>query len=348
MLNSKKTFKAAVLFEQNKPLKVIDLNFPEKLEKGQLLIKIISAAICGAQIGEIRGVKGPDKWLPHCMGHEGYGVVVAKNSSSKKVKVNDKVILHWRKGSGLNAKPANYHSKKYGQINAGQVTTFQEYAVVSENRVTKVKLINKKNKFLAPLLGCAIPTSWGIINKELKIKKNDNVLILGAGGIGTTIFTLLKINKNNKCLLVDKYHSKSKFINRIKAKYLDIKNLKKINEKFDHVIDTTGDTDVMRRGFNFVKKNGKIIFVGQPKKGGKLIINDPLRLFNHPNDHVKIITSDGGLFNPKKDMKYIEKLLIKNKSEFSRLLSHKFSLVDINKGLKFAFRGKSLRVGITN
>ena len=105
------------------------------------------------------------------------------------------MILHWRKGSGLNAKPANYLSKKYGQINAGQVTTFQEYAVVSENRVTKVKLINNKNKFLAPLLGCAIPTSWGIINKELKIKKNDNVLILGAGGIGTTIFNYLKLIK---------------------------------------------------------------------------------------------------------------------------------------------------------
>ena len=40
MLNSNKPFKAAVLFEQNKPLKVIDLQFPEKLDKGQLLVKL--------------------------------------------------------------------------------------------------------------------------------------------------------------------------------------------------------------------------------------------------------------------------------------------------------------------
>ena len=50
-----KTFKSAVLFKQNHKLKVINLNLPKKLEKGQVLVKVISASICGAQIGEIKG-----------------------------------------------------------------------------------------------------------------------------------------------------------------------------------------------------------------------------------------------------------------------------------------------------
>ena len=58
----KKTFKAAVLFKQRTPLKIIDLNFPEKLFKGQVLVKIISAAICGAQIGEIKGIKASQSY----------------------------------------------------------------------------------------------------------------------------------------------------------------------------------------------------------------------------------------------------------------------------------------------
>ena len=58
-----KTFKAAVLFKQNKKLKVIDIRLPSRLKKGQVLVKVISASICGAQIGEIKGNKGPDKWF---------------------------------------------------------------------------------------------------------------------------------------------------------------------------------------------------------------------------------------------------------------------------------------------
>ncbi len=34
-----KTFKAAVLFKQKKKLKLIDLDFPKKLSKGQVLMK---------------------------------------------------------------------------------------------------------------------------------------------------------------------------------------------------------------------------------------------------------------------------------------------------------------------
>ena len=40
--------------------------------------------------------------------------------------------MHWRKGSGIEAKPPSYDSK-FGKINAGQVTTFQEYSI-PENR----------------------------------------------------------------------------------------------------------------------------------------------------------------------------------------------------------------------
>ena len=58
-----KTFKAAVLFKQNKPLKIIDLKIPKKLKKGQILIQIITSAICGAQIGEIKVIKGKNSLI---------------------------------------------------------------------------------------------------------------------------------------------------------------------------------------------------------------------------------------------------------------------------------------------
>ena len=100
----RKSFRAAVLFNLNKPLKIIEIEFPKEISKGQILIRLKSSSICGAQSNEINGIKGPDKYLPHMMGHEGYGEVVKIGKGVKKVKRGDFVILHWRKGNGIEAK----------------------------------------------------------------------------------------------------------------------------------------------------------------------------------------------------------------------------------------------------
>ncbi len=340
-----KTFKSAVLFKQNQKLKVIDLNLPTKLEKGQVLVKVISASICGAQIGEIKGVKGPDKWLPHCMGHEGYGIVKEINKTVKTVKVGDFVIMHWRKGSGLNGKPPVYNSK-FGKINAGNVTTFQEFSIVSENRITKVKKISKKSYLTAPLLGCAIPTSWGILINENKIDLNKKYLIFGAGGVGSNLALIAKIYKIKNIFVVDKFNHKKSFFKKLGINFVNIKDLKKKKMIVDNVIDTTGNTKLISLGFNLLRKNGKLILVGQPKKNEILKIKDPLRLFNPPSDHIKISTSDGGLFNPEKQMKTIYNLMFRNIKKFNQLISHKINLNDINKGIELIQKGKAIRVSI--
>ena len=48
-----KTAKAAVLAESRRPLIVDDIIFPDELDVGQVLVKILYTTICGAQINEI-------------------------------------------------------------------------------------------------------------------------------------------------------------------------------------------------------------------------------------------------------------------------------------------------------
>ena len=43
---------------------------PDALGVGQVLVKVLYTTICGAQINEIEAPKGPDKFLPHLLGHE--------------------------------------------------------------------------------------------------------------------------------------------------------------------------------------------------------------------------------------------------------------------------------------
>src|SRR5664280_3778035 len=69
------TMRAAILVEQRKPLVVADVELPRSLEAGQVLVRVHCSGICGSQLGEIDGVKGEDRFLPHLLGHEGSGTV---------------------------------------------------------------------------------------------------------------------------------------------------------------------------------------------------------------------------------------------------------------------------------
>ena len=70
-----KKMKSAILVESKKPLIIADIELPNRLDFGQVLVKISYSGICGAQINEIDAVKGTDKFLPHLLGHEGSGIV---------------------------------------------------------------------------------------------------------------------------------------------------------------------------------------------------------------------------------------------------------------------------------
>ena len=159
--------KAAILYELNKPLVIDDVEIPE-LKRGQVLAKILYSGVCRAQYNEIIGLKGPDKFLPHMLGHEASAIIDEVGEGITKVKKGDYVALSWIKGDGLDGINSQY--KRGTQvINAGGVTTFSEYAVVSENRVTKIS--KRINPEAASIIGCAVATGCGIIENTLKAKK---------------------------------------------------------------------------------------------------------------------------------------------------------------------------------
>ena len=123
--------RAAILTGLNAPLVVADLELPESLSFGQVLVKVHYSGICGAQINEIEGAKGPDKFLPHLLGHEGAGTVLDIGPGVRSVKKGDRVVMHWWLSAGLQAETPTYRWNGV-RVNAGWVTTFNDCAIVSE------------------------------------------------------------------------------------------------------------------------------------------------------------------------------------------------------------------------
>ena len=93
-------------------------------------------------------------------------------------------MLHWRPSQGIQCKPPAY-SWRGEKLNAGWVTTFNEYAVVSENRMTPIPA--DYDLKLAPLLGCAVTTAAGVINNDAKVKIGESVVVFGVGGVGLNV-----------------------------------------------------------------------------------------------------------------------------------------------------------------
>ena len=138
------------------------------------------------------------------MGHEGCANVIEIGPGVKTLKAGDKIVLHWRKGSGMQSDPPKYKWKG-NVLNAGWVTTFNQYAVVSENRCTRVN--DEVPSDVAALFGCAVTTGFGVIENNANLKIGESVVVFGAGGIGLNIIQAAAMVSGNPIIAVDIHDS---------------------------------------------------------------------------------------------------------------------------------------------
>jgi Zn-dependent alcohol dehydrogenase len=327
-------FKAAVLIKKN-TVQIRELKIPNDLKKGQILIKVLYSSICHTQIQEIEMKRGKNFFLPHCLGHEGVGVVKKTYKNCKKFKIKDKICLTWVKSGKTISNGNSYIDKKNQKINAGPVHTLNEYALVDESRIYKLDKINNiKNQVL---LGCAIPTTFNIF-LENKIKKNANICVLGGGGLGVSFISIAKSLGINNISLLDNNHKKLNFLKK-KFKLNVFYNIKEIPiESFDYVIECTGNLSIFEESIKLVKKfGGKVIVVGNYDK--KLISKlDPWHIIEGKT--LKGVWNNEINFNKKfhKMQKAFKK--IETNFYFSNKI---YKLGEINQALKDFKKGKVIR-----
>ncbi len=298
-----KTTLAAILTELRAPLIIDEIDLPEALAAGQVMVKICYSGICGSQLGEIDGAKGEDKYLPHLLGHEGSGHVLAIGPGVRHVAVGDTVVLHWRKGLGIESETPRYRWR--GQpVNAGWVTTFNQHAVVSENRVTRIPADG--NLKIAALYGCAITTGFGVVINNAKLKIGESIVVYGAGGIGLNIVQAARMVSANPVIAVDLHDGKLDLARRMGATHLingakldAAAEIRRIvgNAGVDVFVDNTGVPAVIEQGYGLCKPQGRLVLVGVPKAG------QTSRLFTLPIHFGKtLVGSHGGEAVPHEDI----------------------------------------------
>jgi len=322
--------RAAILIEQKKPLVIEDVEVPAP-KLGQVLVKVLVSGICGSQIGEIDGVKGPDRFLPHLLGHEGCGEVLEVGEGVRTVKPGDRVVLHWRKGAGLESVPPVYESR-IGKVNAGWVTTFNEYAIVSENRVTAIPA--DFDPEIAALFGCAVTTGFGVVNNNAHLAIGQSIAIFGAGGIGLNIVQGAALAGGNPIIALDRFDNRLELARSLGATHTinvtkadAAEEIKKIvgQHGVDVAVDNTGNVEVIALASRLTSARGRTVLVGVPPKDSTAAISTlPLHF------EKQLTGSHGGECRPEVDIPRYARLVQEGRLALSSLVGRRYPLADIN------------------
>jgi S-(hydroxymethyl)glutathione dehydrogenase/alcohol dehydrogenase len=333
---------AAILTELRQPLVVDEIELPDTLAVGQVLVKISYSGICGSQLGEIDGAKGEDKYLPHLLGHEGSGHVIAVGPGVKHVREGDAVVLHWRKGLGIEGDPPRYLWRGK-PLNAGWVTTFNQYAIVAENRVTRIPA--ESNLKVAALFGCAVTTGFGVVVNNAQLKIGESIVVYGAGGIGLNIVQAAHMVSANPIIAVDLHDAKLELARKMGATHLinaatmDAEaEIRRIigSAGLDVFVDNTGSPKIIELGYSITKPQGRLILVGVPKSG------QTSSLFTLPIHFGKqLIGSHGGDAIPNEDIPRYMRLFDSLGTPLDSLITHTTSLENINQAIADIRSGKT-------
>lgn len=329
-----KTMRAAILVRQGEPLVVDEVTLPDRLGPGQVFVKVHYSGICGSQLGEIDGVKGEDPFLPHLLGHEGAGTVEAVGEGVSTVAPGVRVVLHWMEGAGMRSAPPAY-AWRGQKLNAGFVTTFNEYAVVSENRITRVP--EGVELAYASLFGCAVTTGFGVVENKAELKLGQSVAIFGAGGVGLSMIQGAALAGAHPIVSVDRYDNRLELAARLGSTH--VLNASETDVEaavreiagpggLDVVIDNTGNPAIIEAAYRLAGPKGRVILVGVPAKGKNICIH------TLPLHFGKTITgTKGGECSPGADIPRYGKLCAAGKLDLAPLITERYPLNSINQAI---------------
>ncbi|MBI1883192.1 MAG: zinc-binding dehydrogenase [Chlamydiae bacterium] len=336
---------AAVLFEVCKPLRLVPVTIPD-LKSGQVLVDIAYSSICHSQLLEVLGKRGPDRFLPHALGHEGSGTVLEVGPDVVKVKPGDRVVLSWIKGKGRDVSSVVYQSDE-GPVNSGAISTFMRQTITCENRLTPISDSMPLRE--AALLGCAIPTGAGIVLKVVKVSEGESIAIFGVGGVGLSALMAASFVKAHKIIAVDIFGHKLMQAKKLGATHIvDATSCDVASEILnmtnglgvDHAVEASGKKEAMEAAFRSVRNRGGVCVIAGNLSRGDVISIDPMDLIRGK----KILGSWGGSTQTDEDIPFYANLFLSGELPLRSMITHEYELQDINQAFTELEQGNAGRI----
>ena len=362
--------RAAVALEAGKPLEVMEVNL-EGPKEGEVLIEIKATGICHTDEFTLSGAD-PEGLFPAILGHEGAGVVVEIGSGVKDLKVGDHVIplytpecrqceyclnpktnlcqaIRETQGQGLMPDGTSRFSMLDGTpiLHYMGCSTFSNYTVLPEIALAKINPDAPFEKVC--YIGCGVTTGLGAVMNTAKVEIGSRAIVFGLGGIGLNVIQGLKLAGADQIVGVDLNPGKQAMAEKFGM--TDFVNPSDVNDDLvahlvnvtnggaDYTFDATGNVNVMRIALESAHKGwGESIIIGVAPAGAEI----STRPFQLVTGRVWKGTAFGGA-RGRTDVPKIVDWYMEGKIQIDPMITHSFTLDDINKGFDLMHEGKSIR-----
>lgn len=284
-----KTIKAAVCHTFGDPLVIQDVHLADP-GMGEIQVTLEAVAICHSDISFADGAWGGS--LPAVYGHEAAGRISSVGDGVTGLAVGDAVIVTLIRACGScpscsEGKPVICATPYDGD--AGPLTTtdggklhqamacgaFAEQVVVDQSQV--VKISDDIPMEAASLIACGVITGIGAVVNAAQLRAGQDVVVIGAGGVGLNAIQGARIAGARRIVAVDMSEEKLEIAKQFGAtdgvlatdKKPYVKALRAMGRGADAVIVTVGAIPAYDTAARYLAPGGRVIMVGMPHSGAK-------------------------------------------------------------------------------
>lgn len=331
----------AVVFKEIGKFAYEKRDIPKIQKKDEMLLKIITASICGTDVHILHDPPGVIANEGIILGHECVAEVVEKGEDIINYEIGDRLILDNNLPCGTCAACQSGHSNLCTNMTSMGVHIdgiFAEYAVAPEAMTVKIsKDIPLESAIFAEPLNCVM----GAV-KKMKVMPGDTVLVLGGGPIGQYFASMMRLIGAGKVMVSEISEFRSEFalkngvnrvINPAKEDLLDVVTEETNGIGADIVIDAVGV--LLPDAIKTVKNGGDILLFGMNASAKQNISQ---------NDIVAKGITIYGNFIGLDTLRNVAKVLENKLVNFENMITHKLPLEQFEVGLEAMKKGEAMEV----
>ncbi len=352
------TIQAAVCHAFKSPLVIepIQIRSPEA---GEVCVDIHAVAICHSDISYADGAWGGS--LPAVYGHEAAGIVSAVGPNVGSFKAGDRVVVTLIRACGRCAscntgKPTICQDRYDGD--KGPITTtdggtlhqamacgaFAEKVVVSESQIVKVGDIPMAQ---ASLIGCGVITGVGAIVNAAAMRAGEDVVVIGAGGVGLNAIQGARIAGARRIVAVDMVAEKLEDAKAFGATDVVLASekapwkvaMRALGKQADIVAVSVGAIPAYNDALRYIGFGGRLVMIGMPHSGAMAEYEPAAQAFMGQ----ELRGSKMGDVVIQRDIPWMVDLYRQGRLKLDELISRTWRLDEINEAIADTKAGKARR-----
>jgi S-(hydroxymethyl)glutathione dehydrogenase / alcohol dehydrogenase len=357
--------KAAVLYEPNTPLQIVDLQ-QQGPQAGEARVRVKAAGICHSDWHIMNG-----DWqlpLPMVLGHEAAGIVEEVGAGATNVKSGDHVIFSFRPqcgrclycSLGRSILCDGHKSARWTMLDGthrlthkGQnINQMARIGTFSESVVCPAEMLVPIRKEMpwpqAALCGCCVPTGVGAVTSCARVEAGASVLVIGCGGVGLNVVQGARLAGAGMIVACDLLDSKLGYAKEFGATHTVNGKQDNIVERareltqgrgVDYAFDAIGGEQTTLQILDAIRPGGVAVIVGM----AAMAVRAPVTPYMMALQEKTLKGTMYGSVRPPIDFPRLVDLYLDGRLKLDQLVSRTYKLEEINEGFTAMRTGQVAR-----